>query len=616
MAARRVDVLPRPPYQPSDRNVNAEAVRSTLLAELALQAGDVPAAVVAWRSAAHADDTSPYLRVRLGEALLLVGDVEGAVVAADTAIALGKDGKDDARERDHVLAGWRLRSLGLAADGDRAGAIAALRAALALSPGEPRASALLAEHLVAAGELDGAEAVVAAWMKDAADVRGTVQLAKVFADRRQVDRAFRLLDTALTRLPDDENALGTRRDLLLALGRYDEAAQAARGLLAAIGDAAASRGSVITTLALSAPAEARALAASLLAADDSERSQLIVASAFEAAGLVDDAVAALSSSSSSSSSSAGSLLLRLERARLALVRGDAAPGLALCEVVIAGSDARYDDHRLFICAQALADSGDVDGALARLLASSPVTRPRVLNKLTILVPQVSPAQRVRLVAVAEAALTAGRAHAVDDDVVVAACGLLAAADDRRTDEAIALLDTVIARRPGRTSAQTAKLRLQTTAFASSDEVLTAVAAFEQRQRRKDDGVDVDSLNFMAFTLAERGLRSADASTFAWRALLRDPTNGYITDTLGWAQLKDGAVDDAIATLRRADRLAPREAEIWFHIAVAEARRGDSERAQDAIARAAGYVVGGDPLKVRIDVVAAALASGSALPSSP
>ena len=81
MAARRVDVLPRPPYQPSDRNVNAEAVRSTLLAELALQAGDVPAAVVAWRSAAHADDTSPYLRVRLGEALLLVGDVEGAVVS-------------------------------------------------------------------------------------------------------------------------------------------------------------------------------------------------------------------------------------------------------------------------------------------------------------------------------------------------------------------------------------------------------------------------------------------------------------------------------------------------------------------------------------------------------
>ncbi|HEY1099119.1 MAG TPA: hypothetical protein VGF99_09320, partial [Myxococcota bacterium] len=99
----------RPP--PRDRVVNVDAARETMAAELALIRGDVPAAVVAWRAAVHADETSPYLRTRLGEALLMVGDVEGATAVADAAVQLGTDDKDDVHEVEHIAAAWRLRAL-------------------------------------------------------------------------------------------------------------------------------------------------------------------------------------------------------------------------------------------------------------------------------------------------------------------------------------------------------------------------------------------------------------------------------------------------------------------------------------------------------------------------
>ena len=69
--------------------MSTEAARATLQAELHMQDGDVPAAVEAWRIAARADDGSPYLRVRLGEGLLLMGD---AVAAADQAAAAAAAG--------------------------------------------------------------------------------------------------------------------------------------------------------------------------------------------------------------------------------------------------------------------------------------------------------------------------------------------------------------------------------------------------------------------------------------------------------------------------------------------------------------------------------------------
>ncbi len=602
-----VTVAPRPPYVPSDRSVRSDAAQATLFAELALQKGDVPAAVVEWRAAVHADDTSPYLRVRLGEAQLMVGDAEGAIAAADVAVGLGKDGKDDAKDLDHVVAALRLRAVALGIVGDDAGAIAALRAALDTSPGEPRASSLLAKRLVAAGDLDGAEAVVAAWMNDAPGVRGTVELARVFAERGQIERAFIHLDAALEKVPDDELALITRRDLLMALGRYDEAVVTTRALLAALGDGPATRRAMIVTLGLAAPDDARDLATALLGEDDGERTRLLVADAFEAAGLLDDAAATLATPTTPST------VLRLERSRLALARHRPAEAAAICSLVdTAGLDARLADQGFLLCVQARIDLSETATAVDALLGRPGSPGARWLNRLASLVPQVDLATRAVFVKRAEALIAAADAA---DDVVVAAATVVAAAGD--VAGADALLTALVDKRPADSALRFALARHRCTYATSDADVLAAVEAFEKNlpRTRGDDG-DVDRLNFMAFALAERGLRSADARAFAWRAVLSEPGNGYVTDTWGWTLLHDGAVDEAVAVLRRAARLSPNEAEIWFHIAVAEVRATNDVAAAEAIAHAASLVAKSDPLSARIDVVAAALRSHSALPATP
>lgn len=608
-----VTVTPRPPFVPSDRLLRADAAQATVSAELALHDGDVPGAVAHWRVATHADDTSPYLRLRLGEALLLLGDAEGAKDAADVAVALGSDGKDDARDVDHVGAALRLRALALGVLGDDDGAVAALRTALRLTPGEPRASSLLAKRLVAAGDLDGAEAVVAVWMKDGPGVRGTVELARVFAERGQIERAFSHLDTALQRLPDDEGALIMRRNLLMALGRYDDAAVTTRALLAAVDDGPAARRALIISLGLAHPDDARALATALLGEDDGERTRLLVADAFETAGLLDDAAATLVTSSTTKPST----LLVLERARLALSRRAPREALIACDLATADVEARLREHAFFLCQRARVDDGGLVDVVATLLALPP--SPRALSLLTTLAPRTDVATRESLVAFARQAI--GGAADSDpgkgadaDDVVIAAAFLLAAAGD--IDGADVVLADLVGKRPASGAARFALARHRAH-HGTDSEVLAAIADFERwRALSKADDDDVDHLNFMAFALAERGLRSSEARGRAWRAVLADPDNGYVTDTWGWTLFHDGAYDDASAVLRRADRLAPNEAEIWFHIAVVEARRGEDALAAEAIARASSLSPPADPLTARIAVIATALRAGAALPSLP
>jgi Flp pilus assembly protein TadD len=128
------------------------------------------------------------------------------------------------------------------------------------------------------------------------------------------------------------------------------------------------------------------------------------------------------------------------------------------------------------------------------------------------------------------------------------------------------------------------------------QILAAVELVERVVERA--GGDVDDLNFMAFTLAERGLRPKQALLFAWRAVLLEPLSGSVVDTLGWAQLKAGDVDGAAVALRRAVRLSPNEGEIWFHLAAAELARGDRHAASEAIERALALLPLTDPIRAR------------------
>ncbi len=611
----------KPASRPPARTMSTEAARATLQAELHLQDGDVAGAMSAWRVAVRADDTSPYLQVRLGESLLLVGDAVGAATAAAAALALSRDGKDDDVERDDGQAALRLQAQAFTELGEEHRSEQALREVLTEAPGEPRASAMLAERLVARGALDDAEGVVERWMQDAPGVAGRVALATVFAERRQIERAFVHLDLALQKAPDDEDALVARRDLLWALGRFDDATVAARALLAARGDSPETRSSLLSALALSDPPAALDIGDGLLAEDPGERTRLLVADALERGGLIDDAIRLLAASPSASSSSAGGgrgAVVTLELARLHLARHQPALAAPLsCRLAdsLPPTELRLLDYASSLCARADADLDDTAAAVSRLVHTASLTPPRarpLLALASVLQQTTSPssvavsAQTARAVLdvldVSALGAGVGVSSSQQVDVILAAASVLQAAG--HSDEARALVEALLRARPADRVAVLGHARLLEEGSTSDADTRAAVELVERLVERS--GADVDALNFMAFSLAERGMRGDDARAFAWRAVLRDPQNGYVTDTLGWAELKSGDAEAAVVTLHRADKLAPDEGEIWFHIAAAEKACGRPGLARTAADKALTLLRPWDPLRARVSALLAEL----------
>ncbi|MFN7826301.1 MAG: tetratricopeptide repeat protein [Pseudobdellovibrionaceae bacterium] len=76
---------------------------------------------------------------------------------------------------------------------------------------------------------------------------------------------------------------------------------------------------------------------------------------------------------------------------------------------------------------------------------------------------------------------------------------------------------------------------------------------------------VQGLNYLAFTLAEKGLRLEKAETLARRALEFEPNDGYIMDTLGWILYKQGRLKESIKILEAAHQAVPNESIIAEHL---------------------------------------------------
>ncbi|TBR25935.1 tetratricopeptide repeat protein, partial [bacterium] len=97
--------------------------------------------------------------------------------------------------------------------------------------------------------------------------------------------------------------------------------------------------------------------------------------------------------------------------------------------------------------------------------------------------------------------------------------------------------------------------------------------------------DAAALNYLGYTLVERGTRTVEALGYIKRALELEPDNGAYMDSLGWVLFKQGDVAGAGVWLRRAADALPGDETVWGHLADALEASGDLPAAWTAVKRA-------------------------------
>jgi Flp pilus assembly protein TadD len=576
------------------RAASPRAIAHYLEARRLLADEEFDRAADAFRQAVVHDDASPELRLALAQALALAGRADAAAAEAKRAVALAH-GEAIAADA-HLLLG-RLH----ADRGDLDAAILAVRQAVKL----------------AAADADG--------RGDAPDPEPWHVLAELYAGSGDEAAAARALEDLAVRVPDAAGGFRELGRLLLERGelapaekRLRRAIEADRGdvealrLLADVHERqrreGAAREDLLAVLAL-APDDAPApLALGRLALHDDD-----VAGArrwFERyLAAADDRVEA--------------------RARLAFEWLDAMrPEEALAVVRDGGGDdarlrfaeglalqglRRWDESAIVLGA-VRTTAGDLYRSARVSMAYALSRAGRHVEAERALAPALAarPAE-ARLLTMH--ALVLDRAGRVDEAVAVLRKAL---ADRERAGGGAAELHEALAEtlaRAGRAGEALPALR-RAVAAAPRDETLSyalgvaydragqgEAAIAQMRALLAMNPAHPDALNFLAYQLAERGVRLEEAETLARRALELRPRSGYILDSLGWIHYRRGEFRRAVEVLERADALVGPEATILEHLgdayraaarpadAVTAYRRalgnlGDESPAQRARARAA------------------------------
>ncbi|HBL16318.1 MAG: hypothetical protein A2X36_11840 [Elusimicrobia bacterium GWA2_69_24] len=109
------------------------------------------------------------------------------------------------------------------------------------------------------------------------------------------------------------------------------------------------------------------------------------------------------------------------------------------------------------------------------------------------------------------------------------------------------------------------------------------AAFRELMRLQPN--DASALNYLGYSLADRGLKLDEAEPIIRRAVELDPGNGAYLDSLGWVHFKQGRLGDAVAELKTAARRLPEDDAIWDHLGEVYSVLGDTTAAWTSWKRA-------------------------------
>lgn len=90
------------------------------------------------------------------------------------------------------------------------------------------------------------------------------------------------------------------------------------------------------------------------------------------------------------------------------------------------------------------------------------------------------------------------------------------------------------------------------------------------EQRPDEPV---VLNYLGYSLLDRGVKMAEASRLIEKAAALRPADGGIVDSLGWSQFRQGQFAQAVATLEKAAELEPTDPTVNEHLGDAYWRTG-------------------------------------------
>jgi tetratricopeptide (TPR) repeat protein len=140
-------------------------------------------------------------------------------------------------------------------------------------------------------------------------------------------------------------------------------------------------------------------------------------------------------------------------------------------------------------------------------------------------------------------------------------------DVKRDSSAVDLLRGVVALKP---DWREARYQLAVLLEKAGD-IVAAEKEFRALLARKPD--DAAILNYLGYSLADKGLKLDEAEQMILEALRLDPQNGAYQDSLGWVHFKQGRSTEAVKELLEAAAQLPEDESVWEHVGDAYKRGG-------------------------------------------
>lgn len=537
-----------------DDYASAAAYAHFLASRVAHNAGDHRGAISELRLALASDDGEPYLltalaeeyarAMELGRAKRILSDVVQARPAYFPA---------------QLLLGRVLYELH-----EPARALTHLRRAAALRPDQSDPYLLQAEIALEANQSDRAMAAADAMWDRARDPSGLEKLGGALAERGDLVRARRLFRRATEVDPDDADAW-------TALAQIEEAqgndAQAEADFANALEHDPDNRDALLSggraALRLGAPEHARADFDRLLSLASDPETFLKVGFSYLAANRVEEAMRVLDEGLRDGDEPRLAFYAGLLHERSGQFRRAADAFARVAEDAELGRDALL--HR----SRCLSRLGHLDQAEALLSAASG----RHPDDTSLLSAWAGAVELLGHPERAEQLLRDGIARQPS----AALYGALAELLQRHGGgaEAVEVLTAALAKAP-----KDADLAFALgAAYEREGDHPRALA--QMREVLKIDPKNASAMNFIGYTLTERGEGLDEAQRLLERALALKPDSGAFLDSLGWLYFRKGEFTRAAGTLEKAAALAPDEPVILEHLGDAYAKLQ-----QDGLASAA------------------------------